>query len=108
MGHGAGGRADPDDVSPLSNTPTHHGAHFKNGMIRRSPYSSASINSRQPEIIIDSRVGQGALDAMLDYGRTANHPAALDLGDCLSYAAAKSNGLKLPYKSHDFSKRDMA
>lgn len=60
------------------------------------------------EIIIDSRIGQGALDAMADYGRMANHPAALNFGDCFSYAAAKSNRLKLLYKGNDFSETDLA
>lgn len=60
------------------------------------------------DIIIDNRVGQGALDAMAEYGRMANHPAALNFGDCFAYAAAKTNRLKLLYKGNDFSETDIA
>jgi len=60
------------------------------------------------EVMIDSRVGQGALDAMTEFGRMANHPAALNFGDCFSYACAKTNRLKLIYKGNNFSETDMA
>ncbi|PRA80174.1 VapC toxin family PIN domain ribonuclease [Ochrobactrum sp. MYb29] len=60
------------------------------------------------EIIIDGRIGQGALDAMSEYGRMAGHPAALNFGDCFSYAVAKVNRLQLLYKGNDFSETDLA
>ena len=60
------------------------------------------------EIIIDGRVGQAALDAMSEYGRMAGHPAALNFGDCFSYAVAKTNRLQLLYKGNDFSETDLA
>lgn len=60
------------------------------------------------EIIIDGRAGQGALDAMGEYGRMSGHAAALNFGDCFSYAVAKINRLQLLYKGNDFSETDMA
>jgi len=59
------------------------------------------------DVMIDSRVGQGAIDAMAEYGRMVNHPAALNFGDCFSYACAKTNRLKLIYKGNDFSETDL-
>lgn len=60
------------------------------------------------EIIVDASVGRGALDAMSAYGRMAGHPAALNFGECFSYAAAKANRLKLLYKGNDFAEIDLA
>jgi ribonuclease VapC len=60
------------------------------------------------EIIIDGRIGQAAIDAMSEYGRMASHPAALNFGDCFSYAVAKTNRLQLLYKGNDFSETDLA
>lgn len=36
------------------------------------------------------------------------HPAALNLGDCLSYAVAKVSGLPLAYVGDDFAHTDLA
>ena len=35
------------------------------------------------------------------------HPAALNFGDCLSYALAKATGARLLYKGDDFVKTDL-
>lgn len=35
------------------------------------------------------------------------HPAALNFGDCLSYALAKETGRRLLYKGNDFLKTDL-
>jgi ribonuclease VapC len=35
------------------------------------------------------------------------HPAALNFGDCLSYALAKATGRRLLYKGNDFIKTDL-
>jgi len=37
-----------------------------------------------------------------------NHPAALNLGDCCSYALARSSGEPLLFKGDDFSRTDAA
>ena len=41
------------------------------------------------------------------YGK-GYHPAALNLGDCCSYALSRSSGEPLLFKGNDFSKTDLA
>jgi ribonuclease VapC len=48
-----------------------------------------------------------ASEAFLKYGK-GRHPAALNLGDCLSYAIAKLSGGRFLYIGNDFSKTDLA
>ncbi len=48
-----------------------------------------------------------ALDAFQRYGK-GRHPAALNFGDCLSYAVARVSGLPLLFTGTDFSKTDLA
>ena len=40
--------------------------------------------------------------------RKGRHPAALNMGDCLAYACAKSNRARLLYKGGDFARTDLA
>ena len=47
-----------------------------------------------------------ARQAYRTYGR-GNHPAALNFGDCFAYALAKSAGLPLLFKGHDFTQTDI-
>jgi ribonuclease VapC len=47
-----------------------------------------------------------AIDAHRRYGR-GNHPAALNMGDCNSYAVAKVAGVPLLYKGNDFALTDL-
>lgn len=47
-----------------------------------------------------------ARHAWRTYGRR-RHPAGLNLGDCFSYALARSRGQKLLFKGDDFSKTDV-
>jgi ribonuclease VapC len=47
-----------------------------------------------------------ALDAWRHYGR-GRHPAALNIGDCCSYALARYAGEPLLYKGTDFSRTDI-
>jgi ribonuclease VapC len=49
-----------------------------------------------------------ALQAYERFGKGRNHPARLNMGDCLSYGAARVLGLPLLYKGDDFSKTDIA
>ncbi len=49
---------------------------------------------------------QAARDAWRRYGRR-NHPAALNFGDCFSYALAKTTGEPLLYKGNDFALTDI-
>ena len=48
-----------------------------------------------------------AQEAHLRYGK-GRHPAGLNFGDCLSYAAAKSRGARLLYVGEDFARTDLA
>jgi ribonuclease VapC len=49
---------------------------------------------------------EAALSAFLRYGK-GRHPAALNFGDCMSYAFARVSGLPLLYTGNDFSKTDV-
>ncbi|CDI12360.1 MULTISPECIES: type II toxin-antitoxin system VapC family toxin [Agrobacterium] len=59
------------------------------------------------DVMIDARIGEGALEAMATFGKLAGHKAQLNLGDCFSYAAAKSMRLELLYKGNDFVETDI-
>lgn len=60
------------------------------------------------EIAITSEIGNAAIDAAATYGKIVGHKAALNLGDCFSYACAKSMDVPLLYKGNDFAKTDLA
>ena len=47
-----------------------------------------------------------AVEAFLRFGR-ARHKAALNFGDCMAYAVAKSLDAPLLYKGNDFAKTDI-
>lgn len=49
---------------------------------------------------------QAALDAFVRYGK-GRHPAALNFGDCISYAAAQLADQPLLYIGDDFAKTDV-
>lgn len=60
------------------------------------------------EIEITSEIGRRAITAAKTYGKAVGHKAALNFGDCFSYAAAKALGVGLLYKGNDFSLTDLA
>lgn len=47
-----------------------------------------------------------AAEAFLQFGK-GRHPAGLNLGDCFSYALARSVNAPLLYKGDDFSRTDI-
>lgn len=47
-----------------------------------------------------------ATEAFLRFGK-GRHPAKLNMGDCFSYALAKSIGQPLLFKGNDFSQTDI-
>jgi len=49
---------------------------------------------------------EAALSAFLRFGK-GRHPAALNFGDCMSYALASVSGLPLLYAGTDFSRTDI-
>lgn len=56
---------------------------------------------------VDAEQVDLARSAWRRYGKT-RHPAALNFGDCFSYALAKSSGEPLLAKGTDFSQTDIA
>lgn len=59
-------------------------------------------------IPIDGEIGGLALEAFERYGKGRGHKAQLNMGDCFSYACAKSLGVGLLYKGNDFAATDLA
>jgi ribonuclease VapC len=50
---------------------------------------------------------EAAVDAFERYGK-GRHPAALNFGDCLTYAVARLSGLPLLYTGNNFARTDLA
>ena len=48
-----------------------------------------------------------ARQAYRDFGKTSDHPAKLNFGDCFAYALAKATGEPLLFKGQDFSQTDV-
>ncbi|EIM30289.1 type II toxin-antitoxin system VapC family toxin [Microvirga lotononidis] len=56
---------------------------------------------------VTESIGFDATLAFEQYGK-GRHPAALNMGDCFSYACAKAYRVPLLYKGNDFAKTDLA
>lgn len=56
---------------------------------------------------IHADTARAALEAFASFGR-GRHPARLNMGDCFSYAVAKTRGMPLLYKGDDFAQTDLA
>lgn len=54
-----------------------------------------------------ARHAEIARKAYRDFGKGSGHPADLNLGDCFSYALARSNGEPILFKGNDFSHTDI-
>jgi ribonuclease VapC len=59
-------------------------------------------------IPVDGDCYEIAIDAFARFGRGTTHPAKLNFGDCLSYAAARRAGLPVLFKGRDFARTDIA
>jgi ribonuclease VapC len=81
----------------LENRFGHEGPGELDGLLRRLPIEAVPVDSDQLE---------WARYAYRTYGR-GHHPAALNFGDCFSYALAKTAGERLLYKGSDFSRTDV-
>ncbi len=55
----------------------------------------------------DAGLADTARRAFLHYGK-GRHPAALNLGDCASYALARERNLPILFKGNDFAQTDLA
>ena len=58
-------------------------------------------------IDVSARMGELAFDAYRRYGKGTGHPAALNYGDCFSYALAADKGVPLLYKGNDFQRTNI-
>jgi ribonuclease VapC len=58
-------------------------------------------------IAFDASQLSAAIEARRKFGRGAGHRAALNMGDCFSYALAKSRNLPLLFKGNDFIHTDI-
>ena len=59
--------------------------------------------------VVDTTAEQArvARAAQRDFGRGSGHPARLNFGDCLSYAAAAQDGVPLLFKGEGFTHTDV-
>lgn len=62
--------------------------------------------ARADVLIFDEPLADEALAAFLRFGK-GRHPAALNYGDCMAYAVAKSLDAPLLYKGNDFARTDI-
>lgn len=58
-------------------------------------------------IAFTSEMVESARAAFQRYGKGMGHPARLNFGDCMAYAAAKATGQPLLFKGNDFSQTDI-
>jgi ribonuclease VapC len=66
------------------------------------------IQALKLEIIaLTSDQANMGIDAYARYGRGSGHRAGLNMGDCFSYALAKTRNLPLLFKGDDFSHTDI-
>lgn len=68
-------------------------------LIDASGIELESVTPRQTHI---------ARAAYRDFGKDSGHPAALNFGDCFSYALASETGEPLLFKGDDFARTDLA
>jgi len=78
----------------------------------RSPSATGILRRtlRDAEITVmpfDDELAQRALDAWRRFGK-GRHPAALNFGDCCSYALAEATGCPILCVGDDFSRTDLA
>lgn len=56
---------------------------------------------------VDETIAQAAVEAFARYGKGRGHPARLNFGDCLVYAAAKVSNQPLLFIGDDFTHTDI-
>ena len=65
------------------------------------------LKSRMIVMEVSPHIADIAFDAYRRYGKVSGHGAALNYGDCFSYALAKHLAVSLLFKGGDFSKTDI-
>lgn len=63
--------------------------------------------SRMTTVAFDDEQAALAFEAYRRFGKGI-HPAGLNIGDCASYALAKSRNMPLLFKGNDFTQTDIA
>lgn len=58
-------------------------------------------------VALSAEHAQAGIEAYALYGRGSGHPAKLNMGDCFSYALAKTRNLPLLFKGDDFIHTDV-
>lgn len=72
------------------------------------PRVSAFLRGIQAEVVdFNQQHLEAATAAFLRFGR-GRHPAALNFGDCMSYAVASLAGMPLLFTGEDFARTDIA
>jgi ribonuclease VapC len=72
------------------------------------PLLSAFLRNVEAEVVPFGKDHlEAAVTAFLRFGR-GRHPAALNFGDCMSYAVAAVTGLPLLFTGGDFTQTDIA
>ena len=56
---------------------------------------------------VTEEIGHAAVLAFQRYGKSTGHPARLNLGDCFTYAMAKTHDMAILYKGNDFAQTDL-
>jgi len=79
---------------------------------RRDPRLSRRLDELLAElavevVAVDAAQASTARGAYRDYGKGSGHPAALNLGDCFSYALASVAREPLLFVGHDFVHTDL-
>lgn len=68
---------------------------------------SEFLQDLEVEVVpFDARHWRAAIDAFVRYGK-GRHPAALNYGDCMTYASARVTGLPLLFTGDDFARTDI-
>jgi len=72
------------------------------------PEISAFLRRIEAEVVpFNEEHLDAAITAFIRFGR-GRHPAALNFGDCMSYAVASAAGMPLLFTGDDFSRTDIA
>ena len=80
------------------------GERFRNGVARLA----RMFELIDPAIVaFDAGPLIASREAFVRFGRGSGHPAKLNMGDCFSYALARTRGLPLLFKGDDFIHTDI-
>jgi len=78
----------------------------RKGLAGKSLLDALVRDSHLEIVDLDPEQAEIARDGWYEFGK-GRHPAGLNIGDCCSYALAKSKGMPLLYKGGDFGKTDL-